>query len=76
MKVCPHCNGRGISSCVVCFGKKGNPQKPGKGCGFCKGYGETKCIICLGKKMLPEDDIFAVDGELPNYPGILRREDK
>lgn len=74
MKKCPQCDGKGISVCVVCFGEKTNPVHRNRVCGFCKGYGETKCIICNGKKLLEDDDIFAVDGKLPNYPAKLSKD--
>ena len=74
MKKCPQCEGRGISVCVVCFGDKINPINKTKLCGFCGGHGETKCIICLGKGELTDDDIFAVDGKLPNYPAKLSKD--
>ena len=74
MKKCPQCDGTGILVCVVCFGEKTNPVHRNRVCGFCKGYGETKCIICNGKKLLEDDDIFAVDGKLPNYPAKLSKD--
>ena len=74
MKKCPQCEGKGISVCVVCFGEKINPIHKNKVCGFCGGHGETKCIICEGKGELADDDIFAVDGKLPNYPAKLSRD--
>ena len=74
MKKCPQCEGKGISVCVVCFGDKINPIHKNKLCGFCGGHGETKCIICEGKGELTDDDIFAVDGKLPNYPAKLSRD--
>ena len=74
MKKCPQCEGKGISVCVVCFGDKINPIHKNKVCGFCGGHGETKCIICEGRGELSDDDIFAVDGKLPNYPAKLSKD--